>query len=73
MIVTQQKLIQIGSSQGVTLSPKDIAALGAKRGDMLKIRVERVVKRHSQHEDLLQDYSVFIKTYGQTLRNLSDR
>jgi hypothetical protein len=73
MIETEQKLIQIGSSEGVTLSKKDIATLGAKRGDMLKIRVERVIKKNTRHEDLLQDYDVFVKTYGQTLKNLADR
>ena len=29
MIETEQKLIQIGSSEGITLSKKDIAKLGA--------------------------------------------
>ena len=72
MIETQQKLIQIGSSQGVTLSKKVIAALGAQRGDMLKIRVERVTQP-PQHDDLLQDYNAFLEAYGQTLKNLADR
>jgi len=31
MIETEQKLIQIGSSEGVTLSKKDIAILGDRR------------------------------------------
>jgi hypothetical protein len=29
MIETEQKIIQIGSSEGVTLSKKDLAKLGA--------------------------------------------
>lgn len=40
MIETEQKLIQIGSSEGITLSKKDLARLGAKRGDLLHIKVE---------------------------------
>jgi hypothetical protein len=72
MIETTQKLIQIGSSEGVTLSKKDIARLGAKRGDTLKIQVE-LVKESDKHEDLLQEYDLFVEKYGQTLKNLADR
>ena len=72
MIETTQKLIQIGSSEGVTLSKKDIARLGAKRGDMLKIRVE-LVKEPAKHKGLLQEYDRFVEKYGQTLENLADR
>lgn len=72
MIETTQKLIQIGSSEGVTLSKKDIARLGAKRGDMLKIQVE-LVKEQGKHEELLKEYDSFVQTYGQTLENLSER
>lgn len=72
MIETTQKLIQIGSSEGVTLSKKDIARLGAKRGDMLKIQVE-LVKDSGKHEKLLKEYDSFVQKYGQTLKNLSER
>lgn len=72
MIETTQRLIQIGSSEGVTLSKKDIARLGAKRGDTLKIRVE-LVKEPGKHEELLQEYDRFVEQYGQTLKNLADR
>jgi chromosome condensin MukBEF ATPase and DNA-binding subunit MukB len=72
MIETTQKLIQIGSSEGITLSKKDIAQLGAKRGDTLKVRVE-LVKEPSKHKDLLNEYDLFVEKYGQTLKNLADR
>jgi hypothetical protein len=72
MIETMQKLIQIGSSEGVTLSKKDITRLGAKRGDTLKIQVE-LVKESGKHEDLLQEYDLFVEKYGQTLKNLANR
>jgi hypothetical protein len=72
MIETTQKLIQIGSSEGVTLSKKDIARLGAKRGDTLKIQAE-LVKEPGKHEELLQEYDRFVEKYGQTLKNLADR
>jgi hypothetical protein len=72
MIETVQKIIQIGSSVGVTLSKKDIARLGAKRGDMLKLRVE-LINTQDQHQKLLKEYDDFVSKYGQTLKNLSDK
>ena len=72
MIETEQKLIQIGSSEGITLSKKDLARLGAKRGDLLRVRVE-LVKEKDKHSKLLREYDDFVKQYGQTLKNLSDR
>ncbi len=72
MIETIQKLIQIGSSQGVTLSKKDLVALGAKKGDTLKVRVE-LANNPPQQEKLLRDYDAFVKEYGQTLKNLADK
>ena len=72
MIDTTQKLIQIGSSDGVTISKKDLIKLGAKRGDMLKIRAE-LVSEPEKHEKLLKQYDKFVDKYGQTLKNLADR
>lgn len=72
MIETEQKLIQIGSSEGITLPKKDLARLGAKRGDLLRVRVE-LVNKSDTHENLRRDYDEFIKEYGQTLKNLADK
>ena len=72
MIETTQKIIQIGSSNGVTLSKKDLAKLGAKRGDTLKIRAE-LVDGHDKHEKLMLEYEAFVNKYGQTLKNLSEK
>jgi hypothetical protein len=72
MIETEQKLIQIGSSEGITLSKKDLAKLGAKRGDILKVRVELISEPAGQ-EKLRREYDDFIEKYGQTLKNLADR
>jgi hypothetical protein len=72
MIETEQKLIQIGSSEGITLSKKDLARLGAKRGDLLKVSVE-LAKKPQQHEKLMEEYDAFVEQYGQTLKNLADR
>lgn len=72
MIETEQKLIQIGSSEGITLSKKDLARLGARRGDLLRVRVE-LVDKHDRHERLLDEYGEFVEKYGQTLKNLADK
>lgn len=72
MIETEQKLIQIGSSEGITLSKKDLARLGAKWGDLLRVRVE-LVDDKAKHSKLLQEYDAFVEQYGQTLKNLADK
>jgi len=72
MIETEQKLIQIGSSEGITLSKKDLARLGAKRGDLLRVKVE-LVNGSDTHSKLLREYDAFVEQYGQTLKNLADK
>jgi len=72
MIETTQKIIQIGSSEGVTLSKKDLAKLGAKRGDTLKLKVE-LASSHDNHQKLIREYDKFVSKYGQTLKNLADK
>jgi len=72
MIETEQKLIQIGSSEGIILSKKDLTKLGAKRGDMLKVKVELADVRKT-HGKLMREYGDFVDKYGQTLKNLADK
>ncbi len=72
MIKTTRKLIQIGSSEGVTLSKKDLSALGAKRGDKLNLKVE-LAERPNKHQELLREYDAFVSHYGPTLKNLADK
>jgi hypothetical protein len=70
MIETVQKIIQIGSSLGVTLTKKDLARMGAKRGDTLKLKIE-LVDGGDKHQELLRQYDAFVSKYGQTLKNLA--
>lgn len=72
MIETEQKLIQIGSSEGITLSKKDLARLGARRGDLLRVKVE-LVDRPDKQQKLMREYDAFVAQYGQTLKNLADK
>ena len=72
MIEIAQKIIQVGSSNGVTLSKKDLTRLGAKRGDTLYLKVE-LAEGHDKHKKLLDDYDAFVGQYGQTLKNLASK
>ena len=72
MFETLQKIIQIGSSEGVTLSKKDLDRLGAKRGDTVKLRIE-LVNATDKHQKLMREYDAFVAMYGQTLKNLADK
>lgn len=69
-IHTTQKLIKIGSSQGVTIPAKLLRELGVKQGDEIKIVAEAA---SPQQDKLMDEYGAFVKQYGQTLKNLADR
>lgn len=74
MITSTQKLITIGSSEGVTIPKKDLAKLGAVRGDELLITVELAHKKEqSKQAKLMKEYDAFVNQYGETLKNLADR
>lgn len=74
MIETTQKIIGIGSSDGVTIPKKELKKLGAKRGDELQISAVLAPKpQQSKHDKLMKDYDSFVKQYGETLKNLADR
>ncbi len=68
-ITTIQKIIKIGSSQGVTIPAKDLRALGIKAGNEVKITVEPTVPK----EALADEYEAFKARYGETLKNLAGR
>ena len=72
MIETIQKLIQIGSNEGITFSKEDLATLGAKCGDSLRVCVE-LADEYENHENLAREYDSFVNEYGQTLKNLADK
>lgn len=68
-ITTIQKIIKIGSSQGVTIPAKDLRALGVGAGNEVKITVEPAVAK----EPIVEEYEAFKAQYGETLKNLADR
>ena len=63
MIERTQKIIQVGTSHGVTLSKKDLAQIGAKKGDLLKFKYE-LANKPGKHKDLLREYDEFVGVYG---------
>lgn len=72
MITSIQKIIQIGSSDGVTLPAKELKRANIKRGDEVKVTVE-IVGKHAESDELMREYNAFVEQYGQTLKNLADR
>jgi antitoxin component of MazEF toxin-antitoxin module len=68
-IKTTQKVIKIGSSAGVTIPAKDLKQAGINPGDEVTVSIELVENKDS----LPNEYAVFKKKYGQTLKNLADR
>lgn len=72
MIKTTKKIIQIGSSLGVTLSKQELGKLGAKRGDSLNISAE-LAEGPDKHAKLLREYNAFVNEYSTTLASLAQK
>ncbi len=68
-ITTTQKIIKIGSSQGVTLPAKDLRMLGASAGNEVRLTVELIDTK----DRIVDEYEAFKAQYGETLKNLADR
>jgi len=66
-----QKIIQIGSSAGVTIPKKQLEELGLSVGDEVNISIDPV--KQPKQARLMQEYEAFVKQYGETLKNLTDR
>lgn len=66
-----QKIIQIGSSAGVTIPKKQLEEMGLGIGDEIKITIRPVNK--DKHDSLMRDYDRFVAQYESTLKNLADR
>ena len=66
-----QKIIQIGSSAGVTIPKKQLEELGLHVGDEVKITIDPV--KQPKQAQLMQQYEAFVDQYGETLKNLADR
>lgn len=71
-ITTTQKIIKIGTSQGVTIPAKDLRAIGATAGDELEIIVRKKVSVATDTE-LIETANSLLKRYKQDFSNLANR
>ncbi len=71
-ITTTQKLIKIGTSQGVTLPAKELKALGVKPGEELEVvvRKKHVLASDSEVTNIASD---LLNRYKDDFRKLAQR
>lgn len=71
-ITTIQKIIKIGSSQGVTIPAKDLKALGVKAGDELEI-IARPKSRLADDDRVMEVANSLLERFDQDFNNLAQR
>ena len=68
-----QKIIQIGSSAGVTIPKKQLTELGLQVGDEVKVKIEPVNKVPADKLELVALTQKLIKRHQAALDSLSQR
>ena len=74
MITVTQKLIGIGSSDGVTIPPRELKREGLKRGDAVEVIIRPAranVSKHDQH--IIDAAKQILIDYKQDFQNLAKR
>lgn len=72
-IVTLQKFIKIGDSNGVTVPAKDFKLSGFKTGDAVKVTFEAVETPEQHTEEVVALAQKLIKRHEKALKKLSQR
>lgn len=74
MITSTQKIVGIGSSDGVTLPAKELKRANIKRGDEVEITV-RPIRKNVPTEDqaVIDAAKKILKDYKQDFKNLAQR
>ena len=74
MIKSIQKIVGIGSSDGVTLPAKELKRANLQRGDEVEVSV-RPVKKNSKNEDqaVIDAAKQILKDYQEDFQNLAKR
>lgn len=72
-ITTTQKIIKIGTSQGVTLPAKELKALGVKPGDEVRVSFEVAKKPTKDQVEFVELTQKLIHRHERALKNLADR
>jgi antitoxin component of MazEF toxin-antitoxin module len=73
MITSVQKIIKIGSSNGVSLPARELKAAGLTTGDEVEITVKPLIKDGDNQAELIKEYQAFKQIYGDTLAKLAGR
>ncbi len=71
-ITTTQKVIKIGTSQGVTLPAKQLKELNVKPGDELEVTIRKKATATSS-EDVAKVANNLLDRYKQDFHNLAGR
>ena len=72
-IVTLQKFIKIGDSNGVTVPAKDFKLSGFKTGDPVRVTFEPVQTQEQHTEEVVALTQELIQRHKKALHNLSQR
>jgi len=72
MIKSIQKIITIGSSEGVTLPAKELKRHNIRPGDEVKVTVE-AVKKPNEDQAVIDAAKKILKDYKQDFHNLARR
>ncbi len=74
MITSIQKIVKIGSSDGVTLPAKELKRENMKRGDEVEVIV-RPVQKHVSNSDqtIIDTAKKILEEYKQDFQNLANR
>lgn len=74
MVQTTQKIIGIGSSDGITLPAKELAKNGLKRGDLVEVYIRPVQERGSKtDQEVIDAAKKILADYKQDFQNLANR
>lgn len=81
MVIMTQKVLQIGSSAGITISKEALKTLGLKIGDQVKVEVNErnksvlvlPLRRSKVDAELLEWTDKMIDQYGPALRALAKK
>lgn len=71
-ITTIQKVINIGSSKGVTIPAKDLKRAGIKPGDEVEISVKKP-QSLAQDAEVLHAAKDLLRRYDKDFKNLANR
>ena len=73
MIQSIQKIVKIGSSDGITLPAKELKRENLKRGDEVEVIIRPVSKVTAEDQQIIDAAKKILKTYKKDFTNLAKR